>query len=426
MQEYCRRLPISCIDDLAQLIAAYRPSTARAGVTEQYVRVREGRDPIDCYHTLLDDVLRPTGGKMIYQEQIIEVFMLIAGYTRAQADNVRRIMGKMLGEEALSKHKTAFLEGGLSRGLSKELISRLWNDLKYFSIYGFNKSHSVAYALICYHTAYLKYYYPIEFFCACLCFEDDKMKFREFLYQAKQRGIIVKGPCLNSSRESFSIAVEDGERLIRFGLSSVKNCGQKSVEEIVRKQPYKTWEEFLSRVNRTVVNVRVQQYLVMSGAMDSIVNWDEQDPLEEHQKVISKWRNDLLKKINKHDGTDHTCAYYEHESLGEHLLNHPINRYRDRLDASGFRSIRDTLELSAGELSLAGIVARVNETTTKNNQEMAFVKIADETGSIDLIFWPDSWAAYKSQIESARCLAVKGSLSEDRRNIIVRLAREVV
>lgn len=417
MQEYCRRLPISCIDDLAQLIAAYRPSTARAGVTEDYVRVKEGKAEVDCYHPLLDDVLRPTGGKMIYQEQIIEVFMLVAGYTRSQADNVRRIMGKMLGEEALSVHKEAFFEGGRKRGMPDELVERLWHDLKYFSIYGFNKSHSVAYALICYQTAYFKTYYPREFLCACLCFEDDQTKFRAFLYEAKQFGVQIKGPDVNYSKVMFSI---DPEGAIRFGLKRVKNCGEKSVVEIVSKQPYESFDDFKKKVNRSVVNVRVIQFLIMSGAMDCFMDgfFDGTDSAE--------WRNVLLKEIGKHDGIEHGTEYYEKESLGENLLTHPIDKYVTKLEKIGFRTISSVLSLSDKEVSVAGIIARIRKTNTKSGQEMAFVLLGDATATLTAIFWPDSWLKYRDSVHEGRCLAIRGALDRDQEQVIVRLAKEVV
>jgi DNA polymerase-3 subunit alpha len=406
MTGFCKRLPISCIDDLAQLIAAYRPSTARAGVTEEYVKVREGKLPPNTYHPLLEDTLSPTGGKMIYQEQIIDVFQIVAGYTRAQADNVRRVMGKMQGEEVLTKHKSAFFKGGLEKDVPEETLHQLWNDLKYFSIYGFNKSHSISYSLMAYHTAYLKCYYPKEFYCATLCFEDDDQKFRAFLGEAKRRDIRVLGPDINRSRENFTI---DSEGAIRMGLNRIKNCGMKSVTSVVQSQPFSDWEDFLKRINRSVVNVRVIQFFIMSGAMDALGS-----------------RNELLKEIKKHDGTNHSDRWYENEALGAAVLSHPVDRFQSRLDDAGFRPIADVLQGVDPEWSLAGVVSKVTPTVTKHGADMAFVKVTDTSGSVDVIFWPNVYTEHKDLLSIGKCLAVKGRSQIGKEQIEARLVKEVV
>ncbi len=409
MQGYCRRLPIgrtpeSGIDDLAQLIAAYRPSTARAGVTEQYIRVKEGSSPVEYYDVCLEEVLRPTGGKMIYQEQIIDVFQIIAGYTRSQADNVRRIMGKMLGEEALSKHKEAFYEGGRNKGLTRALVDRLWNDLKYFSIYGFNKSHSVAYALITYQTAYLKHYYPKEFLCASLSFEDDKTKFRLFLYEARRHNIEVLGPHINYSKDNFAI---DPEGRIRFGLDRVKYCGGKSLSDILSKQPFTSFDDFLKRVNRTITNVRVQQYLIMSGAFDGFGE-----------------RNEMLKQIGKFE-LGYSYKQYESEALGASVLSHSFDPYEPKARQLGFAPIYDVVNCGLGiEVGVCGIVSKVTTTMTKHDQEMAFVQVSDPSGTGTLIMWPDKWIEGKSFLKEGRCIAAKGKLGQ-KDSIEVRLCKEL-
>jgi len=396
MQGYVRRLPIKTIGDLAELIAAYRPSTARAGVTEDYVRAKSGQQKVDYYHPLLREDLQSTGGKMIFQEQVMKVFQHVAGYTLSQADNVRSIMGKMLGEEALAKHREDFYTEGTKKGFALETLNRLWHDLAKFSIYGFNKSHSVAYALITYWTAYIKKYYPAEFIAANMTCEADEHKFRMYVGDCEKKGIDVLGPDINESGVEFTV---NAAGQLRVGLLKIQNVGQKSAVELVKKQPYSDRADFLSRIDRRVVNIRVIEFLIKAGAFDSISNGQSRF-------------GQLVDMGRVREGVDkaHSNQVYEAEALGAFGLSHPVDRFRNILRHHGFRSIEDTLvgAVDKQQLGIAGVVTNLRPTVTKSGQEMAFTALSDRSGTVTAIIWPDQWAKVKEDVRKGACIAILG------------------
>ena len=280
-------------EDMIVANALYRPGPLGAGVHDMYCNYKHGRTEIEYLHPKMGEALEDTYGIMIFQENIMKVAQVLAGFTGGQADTLRKAMGKKI-PELLAEQKTLFVDGCAKNGISKSIAEKIFAQIDYFSGYGFNKSHSAAYAFLAYQTAWLKKYYPIEFMCNLLSSEiGDEDKLRMYLDQADRMGIIVMPEDINKSGLEFKIQLAEhnnGEELqvLRKPLTGLKGVGSKAVQNIVDNQPFASLEDFLTRINSRAVTSAVFKTMVQSGCMKEAFNLPEEYLLSKYDEVKKK------------------------------------------------------------------------------------------------------------------------------------------
>ncbi|MCX7661823.1 MAG: DNA polymerase III subunit alpha, partial [Candidatus Omnitrophica bacterium] len=268
MRDLLKKLQPSVFEDLIAILALYRPGPIGAGMLEDFIERKHNRRPITYYHKKLEPILKDTYGIMVYQEQIMQIASTLAGFSLAQADLLRRAMSKKI-PEVMEKQRQSFIKGCLKNGISPDLANKIFDQIDYFSGYGFNRSHSAAYAVISYRTAYLKANYPVEFMTALLNSERDNTdKIVEYVNEANRMGVKILAPDINESDALFKI-VDD--KTIRFGLLAIKNVGSTAIESIVqarKERRFLSLEDLCQRVDNRLVNKKVLESLIKSGSFD--------------------------------------------------------------------------------------------------------------------------------------------------------------
>ena len=269
MKKYIKRLKPTVFEDLGAMVALYRPGPLEAGMVEDFIDRKHGRQKIEYAHPLLESILKDTYGTILYQEQIMAIFQTLADYSLGGADMVRRMMGKKKLQQ-MAEQKSIFVDATAKKGMSSEAATKLFEQIESFAKYCFNKAHSSAYAFVAYQTAYLKAHYPVEFMCAMLTSVADKQeKTQQYILQCQAQGIEVLAPDINKSNSQFT---PDGNN-IRFGLASIKNVGEAVIEQIEQERankPFESFYDFCSRVDFKCLNKRTLESLIKAGAFSCI------------------------------------------------------------------------------------------------------------------------------------------------------------
>src|SRR3989338_1824613 len=268
MRDLLKKMKPTRFGDIVALLALYRPGPLGSGMVDDFIKRMHDPSLIQYDHPALEPILKETYGIILYQEQVMQVVSALAGFSLAKADSLRRAMGKKI-PEIMEREKKSFIEGAANKGIHARTAEKIWNLIEYFSGYGFNKSHSTAYAFISYQTAYLKANYPVEFMAALLSSEKDNTdKIVRYIEEAKRLGIAVLPPSVN---ESFSVFTSV-EKTIRFGLSAVKNVGTSAVQSIIAarkaKGTFRSLYDFCERVDLRLCNRKVLESLIKCGAFD--------------------------------------------------------------------------------------------------------------------------------------------------------------
>ncbi len=370
-------------EDIIALIALYRPGPLESGMAEDYVKRKTGEEKVVYPHENLKPVLRETFGTIIYQEQIMQISQVIGGFKMPEADKLRKAMGKKL-PEVMAKMKTLFLEGARTNGYEAKFASDLFDNMEKFGHYGFNKSHSAAYGLICYQTSYLKAHYPVEFLKANLDADiEDTDKLIGFIYSAKEMGIKILPPDINESNEYFTVI---DEKTIRYGLLGLKNMGHPAVHSIIgtRKEKgiFKSLDDFVRKADYKYFNKKMLESLVLSGALDSfgytrssvfgsvdtILDWKRrknQDELTGQESLFSiAVHADMEEKIPltpEEEWKDSEKLKMEKDVLGLYLTSHPMMKYKNLLSQTKITALEDiddgiSLEKDA---TIAGVIESV-------------------------------------------------------------------
>ncbi|MCK8825556.1 DNA polymerase III subunit alpha [Fuchsiella alkaliacetigena] len=423
-------------EDLIALLALGRPGPLGSGMVDDFISRRHGEAEIEYPHADLEAVLKETYGVIVYQEQVMKIANEIAGYSLGEADILRRGMGKKK-PELLKEHRQKFIKGAQQKGYSKELAVELFDLMEYFGGYGFNKSHSAAYALVSYQTAYLKEHYPVEFMAALLnSVMGNSDKVARYIEECRRMDIKVLPPDINESQSNFTVL---GER-IRFGLEAVKNVGQKAIEEIVtarQQAPYESLVDFCERVSLSKVNQRVVESLIKAGAFDSLGAYRSQllsilDRAYEQYRQIEKEKLngqqsfgdffgedefttvESLELPNKAEYSTEQLLAMEKEYLGLYVSAHPLDRYASYLEA--YQTV-STLELAAvddgEELVFAGLISNCKEIKTKQGRRMAFLELEDKYGTLEVVVFPDTYQKYYELLTVNQLVLIKGELQRD-------------
>lgn len=423
-------------EDIIALVALYRPGPLGSGMVEDFIARKHGQKSIEYLHPKLEPILKPTYGVILYQEQVMRIASELAGFTLGQADLLRRAMGKKK-PEIIAGLKEEFISGAKDHNVDPQVAGKIFELIEYFAGYGFNKSHSAAYAMLAFQTAYLKAHYPVEFMAALLTSvmeSADKVPF--YIAECQRMGIKVLPPDINESRENF--IVRDGN--IRFGLVAVKNVGKGAIQAILAARddggPFKTLQEFCKRIDLSQVNRRVMESLIKCGAFGSVPGNRVQllqildiciEQGQELQKSVNSKQVSLfdvgeeagftidfapIKLPSVEDFNQRDILAMEKEILGLYVSGHPLNEYQDLLKTKVKYQIADlTQEEDGRRITLGGIITSVRRSVTRKGETMAYCLLEDLTGTLEVLVFPKTLQKYHSLVEADKVVLMTGRIN---------------
>ena len=448
MRDLLRKLQPTTIEDIIALVALYRPGPMGSGMLDDFVSRKHGRTKVRYDHALLEPILKDTYGVILYQEQVMKIASELSGFSAGQADGLRKAMGKKIPEE-IEKQRENFINGAKAKGIEKRLAEKIFEQIVHFGGYGFNKSHAAAYGIVSFRTAYLKANYPVEFMTALLNSEighsaigkeEEESKFVTYLADAEKLKIAVLPPDIQKSKPKFSIEEEN----IRYGLSAIKNVGDGAAESIVRsfeKGPFKSWEDFIMRVDLHAANRKVLESLIKAGAFDGfgenyfyiraelLAKLDRSLDLAGSQSRDSSVGQGSLFEMSEMSHTkinapkfealsEHDALAFEKEVLGFYLSGHPLTKHQNDLVAySQYRLDRlpqgGLDPRSSPLIRVAGIVTNARKLVSKSKNELyARFKLEDLNGQIDVVVFPSGYKnGLAKYITPNNFVVVKGRLS---------------
>jgi DNA polymerase III subunit alpha len=445
IREMTVKIRPNCFEDLVAILALYRPGPLDSGMAEEYIKRKQGKEKIKYLHPLLEPILKDTYGVIVYQEQVMQIAQVLAGYTMGDADFLRRAMGKKDPEE-MAAQRERFVEGARGKKIDEKRAGEIFDQMETFARYGFNKSHSAAYALVSYQTAYLKTHYPVEFMAMLMTSEmGDTDKVIKNLSECRSKELEVLAPDINESRADFTPV---GNK-IRFGLAAVKNVGEKAVEVILESRAqdgaFESLFDFCRRVDMTAVNRRVIESLIKCGAFDStqvsrarmIGALDEAMKAgQAHQRDQSSNQFDIFgmlgapAKGSKRPGdvypqvsewSTQEALAFEKEALGFYITGHPLDKFDRVLKKIASGTIAALKEKAQpGEVKLGGVVSALRLRNTKKGDRYGSFNLEDKTGFIEVIAWPDTYKKCFGLLGADDPIYVKGRLEvgEDRIQVI--------
>jgi DNA polymerase-3 subunit alpha len=432
MQEVLKRTQPESISDLIALNALYRPGPME--FIDQFVDAKRGRTPIRYPLPELEPILKETYGVIVYQEQVMEIARKVAGFSLGEADILRRAMGKKK-PEVMARQKAKFLQGAATKGYPAAVAEKIFELLVPFAGYGFNKSHAAAYSLLAYQTAYLKANHPAEFMAANLTNEITSTdKLAEYIGEARSMGLEVLPPDINLSECNFT--VQDGR--IVYGLLGIKNVGQAAVEQILAERSaggaFRSFLEFLERVDLKVVNRKVLETLIACGVFDRLGECRATlaHNLEKVLEAVNRTKDsrkfgqavlfDALAEEAPRIGLERVPEWpalellrHERLNLGFYFSGHPLDKYREQIRQCADLSLQE-LAGASGErtYTLIGMLREVKEITTRNGRRMAFATLEDRGGAVELVVFSDVFEKSRSLLAADRVLAVVGKVDRSR------------
>ncbi len=418
-------------EDIIAIIALGRPGPMGSDRLGDFIECRHGKKEVEYIHPLLEPILKETYGVILYQEQVMEIASVLGGFSMGEADILRRGMGKKIGDLIL-QYKEKFIQEAQNRGVGLQQAAAIYNLMEFFGGYGFNKSHSAAYALICYQTGYLKTHYPMEFMAATLnSVKGNVEKVAQYIDECQEMGINVLPPCVNESGLNFTLAGNS----IRFGLAAIKNVGIGAIDSVIEARqeqgPFISLLDFCQRVNLRKLNIRTLESLIKAGAFDSLglnraqlMNMVEYTYAQAQSSQKAKVQGqmsflDLLDDSEKYrqdikipqveEFSQRELLKMENEVLGFYISGHPLDQYKEYLrskttgDTSLFDDIADKKNVCLG-----GLISKVTLHQTRNGQLMAFLTLDDWYGSVELIVFPTTYEKYREAIVEGQAVIVKG------------------
>ena len=434
IRDLLTRLEPSEFNDLVALVALYRPGPLQSGMVDDYIDRKHGRSAIEYAHPALEPILSPTYGVILYQEQVMQIAQNLAGYTLGAADLLRRAMGKKKPEE-MAKQRDIFVTGAIKNSIAKEIATYIFDLMEKFAGYGFNKSHSAAYALITYQTAWLKTHYPAEFMAAVLtALMEHTDKVTIMVADCKTIGITVIAPDINKSVYEFTVA----NNTIIYGLGALKGVGQAAIVNIAETRTTGKFTDLFdlcTRVDAKKISKRVLEALVKSGSFDTTGNHRAEllasIPLaltvaSQASKAKNSAQLDLFANVNvgnnitKQNIVIPKTAIWpeliklqaEKEALGFYLSGHPVAQYRNELQQLNVASIGN-LTLDASSATVAGLIISLRAIVTKRGDKMAFIAIDDATGVQEIAVFSDLYQEQRELLATDNTIVVAGELSKD-------------
>ena len=442
MQEICRKLKPKGLEDLAALNALYRPGPLDGGMVDEFILRHHGKKSVRYITPEMKEILNNTYGIIVYQEQIMQLAQKLAGYTLSEADLMRRAMGKKKREE-MAVHEEKFINGAVERGIKREKAEKIFSLMAQFSDYGFNRSHSVAYAYLAFQTAYLKAHYPEHFYAAVLSNEaQDAAKVFKYSKELRAQKVALLPPDVNESYSGFTPL----SGAIRYGLTAIKGLGQSTVKAICEARdsgPFKSFYDFAERVDSATLNKRVFESLISAGAFDSLKDG----------RAIHDWRGGLHSSIDaafaraegaKRDRirastglfgsmteeVDHSVELSltlkgwtpmemlnaEKAALGFYITGHPLEQYLETLRNMKAVPSSELPNVTSGtRVTCGGIISDVQIRTTKKGDKFALLRLEDEAGGTKCVLWPEVYRKHSALLQDELPAVIMGrlELSED-------------
>ncbi|MDD5634339.1 MAG: DNA polymerase III subunit alpha, partial [Candidatus Omnitrophica bacterium] len=436
MRDLLRKIHPEKFEDLIAILALYRPGPMGSGMLDEFVKRKQGEIEVKYDHPALEPILKETYGIIVFQEQVMQIVSMLAGFSMAEADNVRKVMGKKI-PEALDAIKLKFLDGCKKNSVDLNTAQKIWDFIAYFAGYGFNKSHSAAYAMISYRTAYLKANYPVEFMTALLASEKNNTdKIADYINESIRMNIDILPPDVNESFKDFTVVGKD----IRFGLSAVKNVGDAAAENIIdtrqKSGKFQSIYDFAQKVDLRSVNRKVFESLIKCGAFD-LTNIFRSQAMAMLDKVLNmaaktnrdrnigqfsffddnesdtSFKNDFKDVPEIPEWPEHELLTNEKEMLGFYITKHPLTRYEKLLSAYSSCKISELSNLPDGqEVLIGGIVNKAKITVTRKKAEkMAIVTLEDLDNFIEVLVFPKAYRQTPELIKEDNMLYIRGRLN---------------
>ncbi|RAJ01447.1 DNA polymerase III subunit alpha [Aeromonas salmonicida] len=441
MKDLIKRLQPDCFEDMIALVALFRPGPLQSGMVDNFIERKHGKEAISYpdekwQHESLKPILEPTYGIILYQEQVMQIAQVLAGYTLGGADMLRRAMGKKNPAE-MAKQRSGFEEGAVKNGIDGELAVKIFDLVEKFAGYGFNKSHSAAYALVSYQTLWLKTHFPAEFMAAVMTADmDNTDKIVTLVDECQRMGLTVIPPDVNTGRYRFSVN-EDGH--IVYGIGAVKGVGEGPIDAILSARdqdgPFRDLFDFCNRVDIKKINKRVMEKLILSGAMDRLgphraalmaTLEEAMRAAEQHAKaqavgqvdmfgVLTQEIDDVKKAFaNVPHWPDKVWLEGERETLGLYLTGHPINQYSGELRRYTSGRLCDLHPTSRDTVTTAaGLVIAARSMVTKRGNKMGIFTLDDRSGRLDVTLFSEALEKYEELMQKDRILVVSGQVSFD-------------
>ena len=440
MKDLINRLRPDCFEDIIALVALFRPGPLQSGMVDNFIDRKHGREAIsypdaNYQHECLQVILEPTYGIILYQEQVMQIAQEMAGYSLGGADLLRRAMGKKKPEE-MEKQRSVFAEGSKNNNIDPDLAMKIFDLVEKFAGYGFNKSHSAAYALVSYQTLWLKTHYPAYFMAAVMSADmDNTDKIVTLADECQRMGITICPPDLNSGKYKFT--VNDKQEIV-YGIGAIKGVGEGPITAIIEARnvhgSFSDLFDFCAKIDIKKVNKRVLEKLVLAGAMDNLgphraaIMASLQDALDaasQHARAESFGQGDMFGLLTDSEDAEQAFANVpvwsekvwldgEKETLGLYLTGHPINRYLSELKHYTDSRIHDLKPTSKeNQVAIAGLVLGVRVMTNKKGRRWAIVTLDDKSARIDVRLFPDMYETYEPLLQSDKILYVKGQVSFD-------------
>lgn len=418
-----------CLADLTALVAMYRPGPLGSGMVDDYIRTKHGQQAMKCLHPLLEPILRETNGVILYQEQVMRIVNVMGGFSLGEADLVRRAMSKKK-PEVLAKMREKFVAGAIEKAVDVATANEIFKLLEYFSGYGFNKSHSAAYALVAYQTAYFKVNYPQEYLAALLTANGGYMeKTALYVGECRRMGIRILPPDVNHSTATFR---PEGSA-IRFGLAGVKNIGFGAIDKITAERAangqYTSLEDFCARVSNQMVNKRVVESLINSGAFDfsgktrsQMLSWLNEffDLRRGSANQLNLLGEAIVDNSEESivDFSPRELLEQEKEYLGVYISGHPLDEWEEKFRQNKVTPIAELDEESEGkEVLLGGLVTHRKEIRTKKGAMMASFRLEDLTGSLEMVVFPVLYGQISVGYYEEAIAVVKGKVEQQERGL---------
>ena len=439
MQKHLINLKPDKFDDLIAMNALYRPGPME--YIPNYIKRKHGQEPITYDLAEMEEYLGDTYGITVYQEQVMLLSQSIGGFSKGDADVLRKAMGKKQ-KAVLDKMKGQFIEGAKKKGHAEDKLQKIWTDWEAFAQYAFNKSHSTCYALVAYQTAYLKAHYPAEYMAAVLNNQGNIEKIKFYMEECQRMGLQVLGPDVNESLKGFSVPKEN---VIRFGMNAIKGVGEAAVEDIIAEReangPFLTVYDFTKRINQRTVNKKSMESLVLAGALDCFPQLHRAqyfyapptDPITGLERLVrfgnqfqassSMAGNSLFGETTMPDVKPPLmpeCDKWglpelldrEKEVVGIYLSAHPLDGFKFEMDNYGMSAIADLDSLRGRNIRIAGYITDVGHMTTKKGSKFGKMTINDYSGNLEILMWEKNYVAYGNYLVNGQKLMIQGVWDE--------------
>ncbi len=458
MKNFMKELKPQSLEDVIAGISLYRPGPM--DFIPAYIKGKDHPESITYDCPELEPILAPTYGCIVYQEQVMQIVRDLAGYTWGRSDLVRRAMSKKKGK-VMEQERKNFVYGNpeenvpgcIARGIDEKVANKIYDNMIDFAKYAFNKSHAAAYAVVAYQTAYLKYYYPVEFMAALMTSVlDNTSKVSEYIYTCRQMGIAILPPDINEGEGGFSVSGQ----AIRYGLSAIKSIGRPVIDAIVEERkirgPFTTLKDFITRLSGREVNKRTIENFIKAGALDGLEGNRRQkmmiygsllDALNQEKKTTMAGQMTLFDIAPEEDKAEYEIKLpnveeydkevllgFEKEVLGIYISGHPLEEYMERLKKNTNAVTTDfildeetgTLKVSDGaKVCIGGMITDKVIKYTKNNKAMAFITLEDLVGTVEIIIFPKDYERYAKYLENDAKVFVEGRVTaeEDRNGKLI-------